>query len=137
MSYQNILNALWGLQWFKVEYSKGHEMTTFEPPVCLEVYQKPAYNGKIDFTCEHEWRLAVCIKIDRNELNNSNNVMFVTGKDRSKRIAKHIDINVKDLTPEILQSYGENGPEEAPLWIETIIVNHSEGFRKCVNLYEE
>jgi hypothetical protein len=127
------------LKWFKVEYSKGQERTTLEPPECFEVYQKPASNGKIDFTCEHEWRLAVCIKhkININELNNGNNVMFVTGEDRLKRIAKHGYMDVEDLTPEILQSYGEDGPEEAPLWIETIVVNYSEGFRKCVNLYDE
>lgn len=125
-----------GLQWFKVEYSKGQEMTTFEPPVCLEVYQKPASDGEKDFTCEHEWRLVAFI--DLIEIfNNGNNVMFVKGEEQKKRIAKHVDMDVKDLTDEIKQLYGEDGPEEAPLWIETIIVNHPEGFRKCANLYEE
>ena len=127
-----------GLKWFKVEYSKGQEKTTLQPPVHLEVYQKPASNGEKDFTCEHEWRLAACIKhkILIKSFNNGNNVMFVSGEDRLKRISEHVYMDVKDLTPEILQSYGEDGSEEAPLWIETITVNYADGFLKCAKICE-
>jgi hypothetical protein len=128
-----------GLKWFKVEYSKGQEKTTLQPPVYLEVYQKPASNGEKDFTCEHEWRLAACIKhkILIKSFNNGNNVMFVNGEERLRRIAKYVYMDVKDLTPEILQSYGEDGPEEAPLWIETIAVNHADGLKKCAKLFPD
>jgi hypothetical protein len=124
------------LKWFKVEYSKGQERNSLKPPEHLEVYQKPAFIGKRDLTCEHEWRLALCIEHKDliTSLNNGNNIMFVTGEKRLLRIAEYADTSVEDLrkSPETLAMY----EKETPLWIKCMTVNHPGGLQKCTQLYK-
>ncbi len=123
-----------GLIWFKVEYSKGQNRTKHEPDLYLDVYQKPAFVDKKDYPCEHEWRLAECLKGKGSllRIKNASKVMFLTGEERLKRIAKYVHMTVAELpnSPAILARY----KDEAPLWIEYIIINASPGIQSCTRL---
>ena len=119
-------------RWFEAEYSKGKKRSQKEPDFYLDVYQKPS-----EFKIEQEWRLAILIR-DKTSIGllpkKKQNIMFVKGKARKKRITEyyHIPLENQNINPELYKMQ----EELIPLWIEDIISEHPGGFHDCVRLLD-
>lgn len=126
------------IRWFPVEYSKGKIRKNMEPEPYLEIYQKPksSSDGKKDFTCENEFRLAIQMKHKSyiSRLKNGPKRLFVQGEEYLERMSKYLDMTVEGLkqAPHIMKHY-EN---VTTFWKENITLNNPEGFHGCSQLKE-